>query len=161
MDPVMENDPRLQGLGFDGVKAKGALFLYCRGTTMVGVRSLRSKEAKFMEEGIRSFKGKNEIGYAYTDQCRSLAKGLRNMKVTHGVSEPGVPQTNASMETMIKIILGGARVNLATGGAPVCFYVFACDHYCMCRNIRYGGWEKSHDGCKFPGLVIPFMAMVD
>lgn len=79
VDPVMENDPRLQGLGVDGVEAKGALFLYCWGTTIVGVRSLRSKEAKYMEEAIRSFKGKNDIGYAYTDQCRSLAKGMRNM----------------------------------------------------------------------------------
>ena len=89
-----------------------------------------------MGRAIRHFAGTIPIIYAYTDNCPSLDVELGNMRVVHGKSEPGAPQTNGTMESMIKIILGGTRVNLLNG-APNCFYIFAADHYAMSRNILF------------------------
>ena len=81
------------------------------------------------------------------------------MRVVHGKSEPGEPQSNGTMESMVKVLLGGTRVNLLRG-APNCFYIFGADHYAMSRNILYGGYKRLW-GEDFPGLVIPFFAGVD
>ena len=112
-----------------------------------------------MGHALRQFGGRRPIVNAYSDNCPSLIEACINMGINHDLSEPGVPESNGLMESMVKLILGGARIKLDTGGAPICFYIHAAMHFCMIRNVTSGAWKRRH-GHQFPGLLIPFFAKV-
>ena len=79
MDPVMENDPRLQGLSHGEKRVKGGLFIYDKGIDLLDVQPLKSKEAVSMGKAIRQFKGRKTIQNVYSDNCPSLIEVLSDM----------------------------------------------------------------------------------
>ena len=159
MDPVMENDPRNEGLSRGEKKIKGGLFIYDKGIDLLDVQPLKSKEAVSMGKAVRQHKGRRTLKNVYSDNRPSLIEELSTMRINHDLSEPGVPETNGLMESMVKILIGATRTKLEVGGAPICFYIHAAMHYCMMRNILSGAWKRMH-GHDFPGLRIPFFSKV-
>ena len=98
--------------------------------------------------------------YCYSDGAPEIDNACKEHYIKHGKSTPGVPQTNAEIETRVRLVTNGARVALETGGAPNCFWPFAARHYCMTRNIRMvkgdSAWNKRTGKGHFTGPRIPF-----
>ena len=95
--------------------------MYDRGTDLISVQPLKSKEAVSMRKAIKAFKGRRKVENAYTDNCKSMIDAMVAEGINYDLSEPGIPESNGMMESMVKIILNAARTKLEAGGAPVCF----------------------------------------
>ena len=92
MDPVMDNDPRNQGLSCGEKQVKGGLFIFDKGIDLLDVQPLKSKEAVSMGHALRQHKGRRTIKNVFSDCCPSLIEELKAMRINHDLSEPGVPE---------------------------------------------------------------------
>ena len=138
IDQVMHRDARLFGLRAGKRFAKGCLVMYDRARRCVDARPLGSKTKQDIVKAISWFKGRNRIKRVFSDNCPALPDAVAEFRppVAHDLSQPGIPESNAGIEAMVKVVTNGARVTLDSAGLPSAFWPYAVAHCCSKRNIR-------------------------
>ena len=134
MDHVDCKKLKAQGMRSGNNPARDALVIYDRGTDYVMCYDLSDKTAQEAAQAIRHFRGRDAVASAYSDQSKELIKALTLTGILHIKSIPGIPQTNGMAESMVGIVLNGARVLLMAAGLPSCFWPFAARHFFLPKH---------------------------
>jgi hypothetical protein len=122
-----------------------------------------NKSGELTRPAMQHFIGGRRVKLCYTDGSGELEFACKRLGISHDVSDPGIPATNAIIERAIGIIKQGARTTLIRAGFPPCFWSRAAACFCFhsnCDNTRgESAYFKTHD-VDHSGLAIPFGARV-
>ena len=106
-----------------------------------------------------------EVREIYCDKAREFISVCKRLGTSVAHSTPGMPRTNAIVESKVKLVLHGARVALRQAGLSAKFWPYACRHFCHARNIELREGQSAHsarfDGAEFGGMILPFGCLVD
>ena len=109
---------------------------------------------------------KQEASYIYTDGSKELEEAANLLRIAHGTSTPGRPESNSRAEREIRTVLEGTRAILEHSGVPRRLWPYAADYFCHMLNTEVIGGESAW-ARRFPaegnwqGPIIPFGALVD
>ena len=84
---------------------------------------------------IKHFMGGREIERFYSDRSGEIERALCDLHIVSDNSQSGIPQNNAVAKRLVEDILKGTRTSLLRAGEPLCFWEYACQHYCMMENV--------------------------
>ena len=98
-----------------------------------------------------------EVGEIYCDKAREFISVRKRVGMSVADSTPGMPRTNAIVESKVKLVLHGARVALRQAGLSAKFWPYACRHFCHARNIElregHCAYSAQFDGAEFEGMI--------
>ena len=119
MDHVDANSEDVRSFAGD----RKLLVLYDLATGCLGAYPVKTKGATEVLQSIVHFMGTTPIRAVYSDRAPTLIRAVKALpgSPAHTTSIPGVPQTNATAESRVKIMVRGIRVMLISAGLPNCY----------------------------------------
>ena len=130
---------------------------------LFNIYPVSNKSGQLSYTAMQHFIGTRRVKLCYTDGSGELDLACKKLGISHDLSDPGIPATNAIIERTVGDIKQGARTTLIRAGFPPCFWSRAAACYCFhsnCDNPRgESAYFKTH-GTDHAGLAIPFGARV-
>ena len=78
----------------------------------------------------------------YSDNAGNIKKAVRDLRLAHEFSLPGVPKSNGLIERYVGDVLQGTRTYLVQAGLPICFWPYASQCYVFCYNVFGQEYEE-------------------
>ena len=105
------------------------------------------------------------IREVYCDKAKEFISVCKRLGIPAEHSTPGMPRTNAVVESKVKLVLHGGRVALRQAGLEAKFWPYACRHFCLARDIEMRDGSSAYRARfgidKFAGQVWPFGCLID